>query len=163
MSTYTFQEVTRREQRRIKCEGGCGKTLTRTQTFMQTLNPFNKNADGELKSRQEINAELKVEAEAWQPTGMCPKCIERIEGPKPVPPKKIVVRVGGPFWLPVPVVEADSRAEARDKVAAQLREQIAALQKVLDATSDWRFHHYPSDKCKHEGPCFPSSADGGAE
>ena len=43
----------------------CGKAATRSTTFEQTLNPFNKNPDGSAKSARDIYRELETEAQAW--------------------------------------------------------------------------------------------------
>jgi len=42
-----------------------GKKHQQTMKFMQTLNPFNKDADGFPKSREQIWKELKAQAAAW--------------------------------------------------------------------------------------------------
>lgn len=81
MPTYRFEEVARTAKRRVKCAGGCGKTLSRQTTFTQTLNPFNKNADGEPKTYAEIWKELGVECDQWQPTATCTAC-EANGGPR---------------------------------------------------------------------------------
>jgi hypothetical protein len=163
MPTYRFQEVSYREQRRIPCAGGCGKKLTRSHTFTGTINPFNKNAAGEPKTYAEVYAEQKAKGEAWQPTGMCPACTERIEGPKPVPPREILVRTpnagGSPMLFRSIVVKAETVAEAREKAAEKLRADIGVLQARLAAVGNWTYGCYPSEKCKHgEAPCFPAEA-----
>jgi hypothetical protein len=61
----TFQEVSLHAEKRVKCAGGCGRTLSRRKKFYQTVNPFNKMADGTVKSRYEIMPELKVESDKW--------------------------------------------------------------------------------------------------
>lgn len=43
-----------------------GKRRTRREKFWQTLNPFNKNADGEPKTAQEIRVELAEKIKAWR-------------------------------------------------------------------------------------------------
>lgn len=43
----------------------CGKRASRSQVFQQSLNPFNKNADGYVKSVAEILDECKVRRDAW--------------------------------------------------------------------------------------------------
>jgi hypothetical protein len=63
--TITFNEVAIQGMKSVKCAGGCGRTLKRSREFWQTLSPFNKNASGELKSRDEIFDELKAERNAW--------------------------------------------------------------------------------------------------
>ena len=65
MTRYVFEEVTRRASKVVKC-AGCGKTVRRRRTFMQTLNPFNKNAAGDPKTRSEIWIELDEQAGGWQ-------------------------------------------------------------------------------------------------
>lgn len=64
MPTYTFQKVELYGEKTVKCSE-CGKRLRRRTTFFQTLNPYNKNADGQPKSRDEIYAELRVKREQW--------------------------------------------------------------------------------------------------
>jgi hypothetical protein len=65
ITTVTFNEVVVHGMKSIKCAGGCGRTLKRSRKFWQTLSPFNKNASGELKSRDGIFGELKAERNAW--------------------------------------------------------------------------------------------------
>jgi hypothetical protein len=167
MTTYIFPEVEHRVQRRIDCAAGCGKKLTRTRTFSQTINPFNKNAAGEVKSRSEIYEELKVEAAKWQPSATCLKCTERIEGAKPVPPRKALVNTAKPgSWADgrYEVVTAESIAEAREKAAQELRDTIAEYQERLASIGEWSVRCYPRKGCKHgDDPCFPeTAADAGA-
>lgn len=58
-----------------KCQ--CGKRLSRSTTFSETENPFNKNEQGQPKSRDEIYASLKVKRDIWlsEPI-VCTGCIE---------------------------------------------------------------------------------------
>jgi hypothetical protein len=42
-----------------------GKWKQKTEKFMQTLNPFNRNKDGQPKSYEEIVAELRVYRDKW--------------------------------------------------------------------------------------------------
>ncbi len=77
MPTIRFQEVRYPVKRRVQCAGGCGKKLTRQTTLTQTINPFNKNADGTVKTYADIWQELKAEAGRWQPSAVsatCPAC-----------------------------------------------------------------------------------------
>lgn len=63
--TEYYEEVKLSVSKTGKCY--CGKKLSRKTTLMQTLNPFNKNKEtGELKTRSEIIAELKIDAEEWK-------------------------------------------------------------------------------------------------
>lgn len=42
-----------------------GRRRQETKTFEQTVNPFNKNAEGKVKSREEIYRELEAERRLW--------------------------------------------------------------------------------------------------
>jgi hypothetical protein len=42
-----------------------GKRKTRSKKFSQTLNPWNKNADGSIKTRKQIMAEITAQRDAW--------------------------------------------------------------------------------------------------
>lgn len=65
MTTYTFRKITHTAKKRLSCPK-CGRTVRRTRTFWQTLNPFNKRADGVVKTAPEIRAELLEEADKWE-------------------------------------------------------------------------------------------------
>lgn len=43
----------------------CGKRMSRTRKFSQTINPFNRNADGTPKDFLTILSELRRDAEKW--------------------------------------------------------------------------------------------------
>ena len=43
----------------------CGKRATRTKHFYQTINPWNKNKDGSLKTHEQIIQEEKAKANRW--------------------------------------------------------------------------------------------------
>lgn len=58
-----FQEVKVKATRRWT--DAQGKKRQQTRTFMQTVNPFNKNANGTPKSREEIMVELRAERDGW--------------------------------------------------------------------------------------------------
>lgn len=59
-----FDEVSLGGTKSGKC--ACGKRRTRSQKFWQTINPFNKNADGTIKTREDILAKLRIEREEWR-------------------------------------------------------------------------------------------------
>lgn len=59
MPTYRFQSVTLQAARKKD-----GKR--QQKTFSQTLNPFNKAADGTPKTREQILVELREEADRWK-------------------------------------------------------------------------------------------------
>lgn len=80
MATITFNEVAIQGQKSVKCSGGCGRRLKRSKKFWQTLSPFNKNAAGELKTREEIYEELRAERNAWlNETETCSHCATATE------------------------------------------------------------------------------------
>lgn len=59
---HTFTEVTIKGTKKWKEDG---KIKQKTKKFSQTLNPYNKNSDGTLKSRAEILVEIKKERDDW--------------------------------------------------------------------------------------------------
>ncbi|KXO90934.1 Uncharacterised protein (plasmid) [Tsukamurella tyrosinosolvens] len=75
MTTYTFETVRRGAQRTGACPA-CGKRTTRRRTFEQTVNPFNRNLDGSVKSRDEVFAAVSAEAAAWEPDFRHGACVE---------------------------------------------------------------------------------------
>ena len=64
MSTYRFQKVSARGQRSGVCPE-CGKRGRRTRMFWQTVSPFNKNGDGNPKTRIQIGNEVSLQALVW--------------------------------------------------------------------------------------------------
>lgn len=64
MTRYVFNEVSVKGVKRWK-DPVNGKPRQETRKFYQTINPFNKNAAGVPKSRDEIMAEIKVERDEW--------------------------------------------------------------------------------------------------
>lgn len=72
---YAYPVVQRIAKRSFKCRV-CGKPGRRSTTFYQTLNPFNKNADGTVKTRAEIESELLAKDEAWSPDLVHLRCEE---------------------------------------------------------------------------------------
>lgn len=65
--TVKFEVVECKKTRTIKCFNPvCGKKMKRTRGFSQTLNPFNKGADGQPKTYSQIWAEVQAAAEKWQ-------------------------------------------------------------------------------------------------
>lgn len=59
-TTHRFQEVTRRQRVGVTC-GGCGKPRIRTVTVTHTINPFNKNDLGQVRSPQEVLDRVRAE------------------------------------------------------------------------------------------------------
>ena len=65
MTVTKFEEVSRWGQKNVKC-AGCGKHLRRSTTITNTINPFNKNAAGQVKSYGEVLDNVKAQLEAWK-------------------------------------------------------------------------------------------------
>lgn len=77
---HTFEKVVVRKRKTGTCVR-CEKRRARTRAFFQTINPWNKNADGKAKSEYEILDELHAAASAWQKLPMvCASCEENDDG-----------------------------------------------------------------------------------
>jgi hypothetical protein len=59
---YIFQEVSVKGVKRWVEDG---KKRQLTKKFHQTLNPYNRNPDGSVKTRQEILKEITKEKNIW--------------------------------------------------------------------------------------------------
>lgn len=72
---FEFEVVPFRATKIVKCSG-CGKRLRRAMTFDQTINPYNRLLNGQVKNREDILAELRLEAAVWMNLGeFCGKCL----------------------------------------------------------------------------------------
>ena len=58
-----FNEVSLKGKRTYVDESG--KRRQETKKFWQTVNPFNKNADGSIKTREQILIEIGRERDDW--------------------------------------------------------------------------------------------------
>ena len=67
MSTRTirFEPIKWPASKNLPCPD-CGKKVRRQKTFEMTISPFNKNPDGTVRTRPEINAALRDKAAAWE-------------------------------------------------------------------------------------------------
>lgn len=65
--TTTYDRITHRSRKSFTCTV-CGKRGVRSTTFGQTVNPFNRDKDGLLKTVSQIESELEARARAWHPT-----------------------------------------------------------------------------------------------
>lgn len=63
MTTIRFEQVAIKATKRWK--DADGRKRQETRIFMQTINPFNKNAAGKVKGRSEIERELLAERKKW--------------------------------------------------------------------------------------------------
>lgn len=59
-----FDEIAVKATRRW-VDPSTGKKRQETKVFWQTLNPFNKNADGSIKTAEQIRAEVTSQRDAW--------------------------------------------------------------------------------------------------
>lgn len=71
--TTTYDAVKLSARRTFTCQV-CGKRGTKSCTFRQTLNPYNRNAQGLPKTEREIWGELQCQAAAWEPEPIHDKC-----------------------------------------------------------------------------------------
>ena len=80
-TTIHFEPVRLRQSVGYKCTS-CGKPLTRVVCVEYTVNPFNKNADGVPKTREEVRADVRkkhAKQVAETKAGfMCNKCKDAI-------------------------------------------------------------------------------------
>jgi hypothetical protein len=66
VSTVYYERVTAGRRLRGICPV-CGRVSSRSRTFEMTVNPFNRNLDGIVKTRAEVRADVDAEAAAWIP------------------------------------------------------------------------------------------------
>jgi hypothetical protein len=71
--TVTYDEVKATGTRRGVCKA-CGLRMIKQQTFTNTVNPFNKNPDGSVRTYDEVLARVRAEAAAWRPEFLHAKC-----------------------------------------------------------------------------------------
>ena len=74
MTTVNFQEISTTARSTGKCSV-CGKRTTRSRRFWQTVNPFNRNADGTIRTPDDIRQSLSAEVAAWTPDHDHTACI----------------------------------------------------------------------------------------
>ena len=58
-----YKEISLKARKYWKDENG--KRHQKTKTFSQTINPFNKNTDGTIKTESEIYEELDKQRTGW--------------------------------------------------------------------------------------------------
>ena len=59
----TFEKIVERRTKRWTDVNG--KKRQKTAQFMKTVNPWNRNDDGSVRTREEIRALVRAEADAW--------------------------------------------------------------------------------------------------
>lgn len=74
VTRYTFEEIQRSRVVRAVC-ARCGKKRQRTFTADQTVNPYNKNEDGSVKTRDQVIASVNAELDNFcAETFYCATC-----------------------------------------------------------------------------------------
>ncbi len=64
--TIVFPTVTVKAMARVECSHpDCKKMVQRTKKFEQTINPFNKDLNGQVKSERQIREELIRARDKW--------------------------------------------------------------------------------------------------
>lgn len=63
--TTRFEVVKFHGEKNLPCPG-CGKRARRRRTFEGTINPWNVNSDGTVKTRREIFLGLQAQAAEWK-------------------------------------------------------------------------------------------------
>jgi hypothetical protein len=61
----TFHPLKMRATKNLPCPI-CGKKMRRSKTFEATVNPFNRNEDGSVRTPTEVYARLRAEADSWR-------------------------------------------------------------------------------------------------
>ncbi|MHC5307543.1 hypothetical protein [Bartonella sp. LJL80] len=78
MMFYNFPSILRKTTVYFTCECCNKPKRSRTITVENTVNPYNRNADGEIKTSQEVLADvkqtLKSEKEAFLRKPVCKSC-----------------------------------------------------------------------------------------
>lgn len=72
MPSYRFVEVTARATKSLTCLD-CGKRRRRQTTFMNTVNPFNTNEDGSVRTYAQVLERVRAQAAEFEPT-LCASC-----------------------------------------------------------------------------------------
>jgi hypothetical protein len=65
MTYYRYDEVSSYAQKSGPCVK-CGKRTTRKRKFTNTVNPWNKNPDGTVRTRIEVQDNVNRLAREWQ-------------------------------------------------------------------------------------------------
>lgn len=73
MSEHRFQPVRVYAKKSGTCPI-CGKRVVRSMRFEHTVNPFNRNGDGTVRTYDEVRAAVNAEAAAWAPDFTHAKC-----------------------------------------------------------------------------------------
>lgn len=55
----------------------CGKSSTRRARWEHSINPYNRNADGSVKTAAQVREDVQREAADWEPDFTHEKCASR--------------------------------------------------------------------------------------
>lgn len=80
MGFYTFEKIKRNRKVYWQCVV-CGRNFQKSKTVTHTVNPFNRNERGEVRSRGEVSDCAQVELDAWARSipPLCGHCHEKWE------------------------------------------------------------------------------------
>jgi len=91
MSIIHFEEIRQSIQVKGICQK-CSKRRSRTVSAGMTVNPFNKNPDGTVRTRSEIynavNEKLRVSTDKMKENFICKSCFDALPWPQEWPEKK---------------------------------------------------------------------------
>lgn len=74
MTAYTFPVVHYRATKNLPCPG-CGKKVRRQWTVEHTVNPYNRNPDGQPKTHEEVFEAARAEGRQWEQEPVtCSRC-----------------------------------------------------------------------------------------
>ena len=76
--THTFRSVKMTRTASGPCPV-CGKRVRRSRTFESTINPFNRNDDGTVKTAPEVREQVQAKADEWAPDFRHAGCTERAD------------------------------------------------------------------------------------
>lgn len=65
-TTHVFPKIEAKRSHSGHCPV-CGRAVRRSRTFWHTVNPFNRRADGTVRTPAEVRVEVEREADAWVP------------------------------------------------------------------------------------------------
>jgi len=68
-----YESVKEHRAKSSKCPF-CRKPVRRSMTFEHTINPFNKNEDGSIRTYSEVLQRVNEEADKWIPDFTHDKC-----------------------------------------------------------------------------------------
>lgn len=76
MPVVRFESVNLTGFKQGKC-ADCDKRTKRTKRFTQTINPYNRNPDGSVKTRDQVYESVRSEIDRWKALVICAGCEER--------------------------------------------------------------------------------------